>query len=358
MINTRIKNLRDELVKMDLQAILVTKKEDIFYLSSFKGDDTFLFITLDNTYIVTDFRYVEQAYTECPSYQLIRTEHNLWNSINTVILTQKISHIGIQEKNVSLDTYKRYTSNLDNVTFIGADNILQKLRMKKSLEEISCIRDAARVADDAFSHILNHIRVGMTEMEISLELEYFMRRSNASGVSFETIVASGVRSCMPHGVASNKTIEYGDTITLDYGAIYNSYCSDMTRTIFVGEPNKKILQIYDIVKSAQLAAIDKAKPGIAICDVDRAARDIIADAGYGNYFGHGLGHGVGLEVHELPAVSRKNNAILEAGMIITIEPGIYLPNVGGVRIEDMLLICENSSEILTKSSKEITKKLL
>lgn len=353
MINTRLKNLRNELITMDLQAIIITKKEDIFYLSSFSGDDTFLFITLDNAYIVTDFRYVEQAKKESFSYELIRTENNLWNSLNDIIISKKISRIGIQEQHVSFCTYKKYTSNLHDITFVGIDAVLKKLRMKKTTQELTCIRDAVRVADDAFSHILNYIHVGMSEKDISLEIEYFMRKNNASGVSFETIVASGVRSCMPHGVASRKIIEYGDTVTLDYGAIYNNYCSDMTRTIFVGEPNKKILQIYNVVKLAQLEAIEKAKPGVTICDVDKTARDIIANAGYGDYFGHALGHGVGLEVHELPSVSPKNTDVLETGMVITIEPGIYVPNVGGVRIEDMLAIGDTSNEILTKSSKDI-----
>ena len=217
MTNNRLKNLRTELIKLDLQASFITKKEDIFYLSSFSGDDTFLFITLDNAYIATDFRYKEQAKKECLSYELIRTENGLWNNLNDIILNEKISHIGVQEQHISFDTYKKYTSNLRDITFVGMDNILRKLRMKKTSEELSCIRDAVRVADDAFSHILSHIRTGMTEKEISLELEYFMRRNNASGVSFETIVASGTRSCMPHGVASDKIIEYGDTITLDYG---------------------------------------------------------------------------------------------------------------------------------------------
>lgn len=353
MINDRLKNLRNELTKIDLQAIFINKKEDVFYFSSFKGDDTFLFITLDNAYIITDFRYIEQAKKEAFSFEIIRTENNLWDKLNDIILHEKISHIGIQEQYISLSSYKNYTSNLHEITFVEIDNIPKKLRMKKTSQELSCIRDAVKVADDAFSHIINNIQVGMTEKEISLELEYFMRKNNASGVSFETIVASGVRSCMPHGVASNKIIEYGDTITLDYGAIYNNYCSDMTRTIFIGEPNKQILKIYDIVKSAQLQAIEKAKPGVTVCDIDKAARDVIINSGYGNYFGHSVGHGVGLEVHELPSVSPKNDTVLETGMVITIEPGIYLPNVGGVRIEDMLTVGKTSSEILTKSSKDI-----
>lgn len=353
MINDRLKNLRNELTKIDLQAIFINKKEDVFYFSSFKGDDTFLFITLDNAYIITDFRYIEQAKKEAFSFELIRTENNLWDRLNDIIFHEKISHIGIQEQYISLNSYKNYTSNLHEITFVEIDNIPKKLRMKKTSQELSCIRDAVKVADDAFSHIINNIQVGMTEKEISLELEYFMRNNNASGVSFETIVASGVRSCMPHGVASDKIIEYGDTITLDYGAIYNNYCSDMTRTIFVGEPNKQILKIYDIVKSAQLQAIENTKPGVTVGDIDKAARDIIIDSGYGNYFGHSVGHGVGLEVHELPSVSPKNDTVLESGMVITIEPGIYLPNVGGVRIEDMLTVGKTSSEILTKSSKDI-----
>ncbi|MBP5427429.1 MAG: aminopeptidase P family protein [Clostridiales bacterium] len=353
MINSRLQALREQLTKKNLQAILVTKKQDIFYLSSFSGDDTFLFITLHDAYLTTDFRYVEQAEREAPLYQLIRKENNLWDKLNDIIQKQKISRIGVQECDISFDDYKKYTSNLTNVTLLSADNILQLLRIKKTSQELDNIRVAVEIADNAFSHILNYIKVGMTEKEISLELEYFMRKHKASGVSFETIVASGVRSSMPHGVASDKIISYGDTITLDYGAIYNNYCSDMTRTIFIGDPNEEILKIYDIVKLAQTEAIKKAQPGTNICDIDKTARDVISNYGYGNYFGHALGHGVGLDVHELPSVSTKSTEVLEAGMVITIEPGIYLPNVGGVRIEDMLAITPHSNVILPTSSKDI-----
>ena len=221
------------------------------------------------------------------------------------------------------------------------------------MTELDNIKMAAKIADEAFQHILKCIKVGVRERDIALELEYFMKKNNASSVSFDTIVASGIRSSMPHGVASDKIIEYGDVVTLDYGALYNNYCSDMTRTVFVGEPNRDLLKIYDIVKKAQLEGINRVKDGVMASDVDKAARDIIRESGYGDYFGHALGHGVGMEVHEQPGVSKRSDIMLEDGMVITIEPGIYVPNLGGVRIEDMVVVRDDVPEVLTKSSKDI-----
>lgn len=346
MLN-RLENLRKEMAKEEIEAVFIDKKEDVTYLSGFLGDDAFLVLTNEHSYIVTDFRYIEQAKKEAKGYEIIKSEKDIWDKI------KKVRKIGIQDENITYARYKKYKTKLDKAEFCSIEGILKRLRIKKTKKEIDNIKMAAQIADKAFTHILKYIKEGVREKDVALELEYFMKKNKASGVSFETIVASGVRSCMPHGVASDKIIEYGDTVTLDYGALYNSYCSDMTRTVFVGEPNRKILDIYDVVKKAQLEGIKKSKRGIFVSDVDKISRDIIADYGYGNYFGHALGHGVGMEVHEEPRVSGKSEIKLEDGMVITIEPGVYVPGLGGVRIEDMIVIKDDNPEILTKSSKDV-----
>ena len=344
----RLENLRKEMRKKDIEAVFVDKKEDVTYLSGFLGDDAFLFITDNHSYIITDFRYIEQAKREAVGYEVIKDEDNIWKEID-----KSIKRVGIQEENITYARYKKYKSKLSNVEFVSIENILRKLRIKKTKKELENIKVAAKIADKAFSHILKYIKAGVREMDVALELEYFMKKNKASGVSFETIVASGVRTCMPHGVASDKIIENGDTVTLDYGALYNNYCSDMTRTVFVGEPNRDVLDIYDIVKKAQLEGIKKAQDGIIASEVDKVSRDIIQENGYGDYFGHALGHGVGMEVHEWPRLSHLSDVKLEDGMVVTIEPGIYVPGLGGVRIEDMLVIRNDVPEVLTKSSKDV-----
>ena len=344
----RLRNLRREMEKEEIEAVFIDKKEDVTYLSGFLGDDTFLFITNEHSYIVTDFRYVEQAKKEAIGYEIVKNEKDIWNKID-----KKIKRIGIQDENITYARYRKYKNKLENVEFCSIESILKKLRIKKTKKELANIKVAVEIADKAFTHILKYIKAGVRERDVALELEYFMKKNKASGVSFETIVASGARSSMPHGVASDKIIEYGDTVTLDYGALYNNYCSDMTRTVFVGEPNREVLDIYDIVKKAQLEGIKEAKKGMFVSEVDKISRDIIIDGGYGDYFGHALGHGVGMEVHEEPRVSSRSDVRLEDGMVITIEPGIYVPGLGGVRIEDMIVIKDDQPEILTKSSKDV-----
>ena len=219
--------------------------------------------------------------------------------------------------------------------------------------ELRKIAEAERLGDEAFSYILKHISVGRTEKEIASELEFFMRKNGASALSFETICASGVRSAMPHGTASDKVIKKGDFVTLDFGCILDGYCSDMTRTIVMGTPSQKQKEIYDVVLKAQISAINAVKCGARCADCDMAARKIIEDAGYGNNFGHGTGHSVGIEIHESPNLSPKSDAILQAGNVVTVEPGIYIDGFGGVRIEDLVQINDQNTENLTKSVKDL-----
>ncbi|HEX9060036.1 MAG TPA: M24 family metallopeptidase, partial [Clostridia bacterium] len=246
-----------------------------------------------------------------------------------------------------------YKNNLKIQGFVPLEGLIEKLRIKKDDSEIKKIKDAVKVADDTFSHVLKLIKPGVAEIEIAAEIEYYMKKNGAKGPSFETIVASGKRAALPHGVASEKKLEIGDAVTMDYGAIYGEYCSDMTRTVFLGKPADELLKIYRIVLDAQLKAIEGAIAGVSGKDIDAIARGHIETNGYGNCFGHGLGHGVGLEIHEEPRLSPMGNLIMKDGMVVTVEPGIYVTGLGGVRIEDMIVINGEKPEILTSSTKEL-----
>jgi Xaa-Pro aminopeptidase len=236
---------------------------------------------------------------------------------------------------------------------VPISGLIEKIRLIKTQQEINIIKVACEIADHAFTHILNFIKPGKTELEVSNELEFFMRKQGATQSSFDIIVASGLRSALPHGVATNKVIEKGDFVTLDYGALYNGYISDITRTVAVGEPSGKLVDMYNAVLASQLLALEKVGPGLTGIQADAIARNYLTEKGYGEAFGHSLGHGIGLEVHESPGLSIRSETVLEPGMAVTIEPGVYLPEIGGVRIEDDILITENGNELLTHSSKEL-----
>jgi len=241
-----------------------------------------------------------------------------------------------------------------NVELKSTTGLVKKIRMIKDEAEIDKIREAVRITDVAFNHIRDYIKVGSIERDIALELEFFMKKEGASKNAFDFIVASGKRSALPHGVASTKQLEEGDFLTMDFGTVYQGYHSDMTRTVVVGkQPDKKQEEIYQTVLKAQQKATEVVKAGVKGSEVDKVARDIITKAGYGDYFGHGLGHSLGLEIHENPRLSPRDDTKLESGMVVTVEPGIYLPDWSGVRIEDTVVVREDGCEVLTSSPKEL-----
>ncbi|MFY9526018.1 MAG: M24 family metallopeptidase, partial [Limnochordia bacterium] len=229
----------------------------------------------------------------------------------------------------------------------------EELRSIKTEQEIENIRQAAKIGDQAFAELLPKIRSGVSEIEIALELEFLMRRAGASGMSFSPIIASGPQSALPHARPSERILMYGDFVVFDFGCIVNGYCSDMTRTIVIGEPEEQHLLIYDLVLKAQLESLAAVAPGRKGSEIDAIARDIITDAGYGEYFGHGLGHSLGLEIHESPRLSKADHTVLQPGMVVTVEPGVYLPGFGGVRIEDLVVVREDGHEVLTSTFKEL-----
>lgn len=346
----RLAKIRQKLMEQELDALIIQSLPNIYYLSGFTSVDATLLITLENSYLLTDFRYLEQAAKEANDYEIIRVDHDPWEALEK--LSADLRSIGIEEDIISWSDYRKMQEAFSGRTLLDASALLGEMRQVKDEAEIGIIRQAVKIADQAFAQVLEKIQPGAIEEDIALELELSLRRSGASGKSFDFIVASGKRSSLPHGIASGKKINLGELITIDFGAKYKWYCSDLTRTVFLGKPEAKHREIYQIVLEAQQAALEIIKPGMSGKEIDAVARGIIHKHGYGDYFGHGLGHAVGLEIHESPRFNTKENKIIEPGMVITVEPGIYIPDWGGVRIEDMILVTKNGVEVLTQAPKQ------
>ncbi|MGL4644017.1 MAG: M24 family metallopeptidase [Vagococcus fluvialis] len=351
MIN-RVNNLREQMKSEGISSFLITSPYNLRYLTGFTGTTGLALIGLEEAFFITDFRYTEQAAKQCVGFEIVKNVGPILEVVADLVESKNIENLGFEESFVSFKQYVELEGLLE-VDLIPVSGMVEELREVKDEEEIAIVEKACEIADKAFSHILTYIKPGMTEIQVANELDFYMRSLGASSVSFETIVASGLRSAMPHGVASEKIIEQGDMITIDFGCYYNGYVSDMTRTISLGEPSDKLREIYNIVKEAQQKVLDVAKPGMTGVELDAVARDYIASKGYGEAFGHSTGHGIGLEIHEGPNVSKLAEKAFVPGNIITNEPGIYLPGIGGVRIEDDMLVTENGIKRLTHSEKEL-----
>ncbi|NKC66776.1 M24 family metallopeptidase [Vagococcus fluvialis] len=351
MIN-RVNNLREQMKSEGISSFLITSPYNLRYLTGFTGTTGLALIGLEEAFFITDFRYTEQAAKQCVGFEIVKNVGPILEVVADLVESKNIENLGFEESFVPFKQYVELEGLLE-VDLIPVSGMVEELREVKDEEEIAIVEKACEIADKAFSHILTYIKPGMTEIQVANELDFYMRSLGASSVSFETIVASGLRSAMPHGVASEKVIEQGDMITIDFGCYYNGYVSDMTRTISLGEPSDKLREIYNVVKEVQQKVLDVAKPGMTGVELDAVARDYIASKGYGEAFGHSTGHGIGLEIHEGPNVSKLAEKAFVPGNIITNEPGIYLPGIGGVRIEDDMLVTENGIKRLTHSEKEL-----
>ncbi len=353
-MSNKIERLRAKLCEHNIDGALISSKENIRYYSNFTSEDATLLITMDSKFIITDFRYIEQCKIQCPDFLLVDLSgKKVSEHLNNLCRKKDIKKLWFEGDCLTFNVFKSINETISPTELIPDEGIPASLRMIKTPEEIESIEKAASIADLGFEFMLDNARAGMSEKDIALELEFFLRRNGSEGLAFDTIAASGANGAMPHAVPSDRKIEKGDMLTLDYGCVVNGYRSDMTRTIAFGEPSAKLREIYKITLDAQLKALDAVKPGVKGLEVDKVARDHITDNGYGEYFGHGLGHGVGLQIHEGPTLSKKGNLELQPGMVVTIEPGIYLPDVGGVRIEDLVVITDTGYKNLTSSKKDL-----
>ncbi len=334
------------------EGFLLTSPHNMRYFSGFTGGEGAVVITKENSVVFTDSRYTEQAQTEAAGFLVVETNDYL-KSACEFFKEVSLKSVIVEDNVLSAADFKRLTDLCDNCEFIFGSADINKLRMKKTDAELEKIRTAEEIGSRAFEHILDFIRPGVAERDIALEIEYFMRKQGADGLSFDTIAISGARTSLPHGVPTAKLVELGDFVTLDFGCVLDGYCSDMTRTVVVGKASSEQKKVYSIVKQAQQIGLDTICAGILGCDADKAARDYIESCGYGQYFRHSLGHGVGLLVHELPNLSPKSQIVLEENMVVSCEPGIYIPSFGGVRIEDLVAVTCDGCENLTRVTKEL-----
>jgi Xaa-Pro aminopeptidase len=352
-LQKRLARARDMLQQKGLDAILVQSPVNRRYLSGFTGTAGTLLITGSKSILLTDFRYACQAERQCRGFMVTECREGLWDSLNSLVREYQVTKLGFEDDYFTYRQYMQMKEKMKGTEPVPLGEELNLLRAVKDREEMEIMRTAAIISEKALDHVLPMIRPGVTEREISKELEVFMIRAGCTGPAFDFIVASGWRSAMPHGVAADKRIEHGDFVTIDFGGKYEGYCSDMTRTFVVGRCSTRQREVYETVLAAQHASLEQIRARLRGCDADSTARSVIEKAGYGEYFGHGLGHGVGLEVHEAPVLGPRSEAVLEPGMAVTVEPGIYIEGFGGVRIEDLVIVTDDGVENLNSFPKEL-----
>ncbi|MFO8068434.1 MAG: Xaa-Pro peptidase family protein [Alkalibacterium sp.] len=349
---SRVEDIQQTMKNQKVEALLITSPYNLRYAAGFTGSTGLSVVTQDKAYFVTDFRYTEQAAEQAVGFEIIKNTGSIYDEVKTIVEKENIEVLSFEKDFVTYSTFEKISDLLD-CELKPSSGLLESLREIKDEKEIETIQQAIKITEHAFEEILGFIKPGVTEIEVANKLDFMMREQGATGVSFDTIVASGKRSAMPHGVASEKQIEQGDMITMDFGCYYKGYVSDMTRTISLGDPGEELKKIHQIVLDAQLKVNEKAKAGVTGKELDAVARDYITEKGYGEAFGHSTGHGIGLEVHETPGINYRNEKPLVEGNVITNEPGIYIPGLGGVRIEDDLVITKNGNRNLMSVTKEL-----
>ena len=344
-----------QLGKNRLEGLLLTHSKNVTYLTGFTGDDSYLLITPKHVVLLSDKRYTSQLEEECPDLELsIRGPgKSMLASVTDLVTKLKIKLLAFEAKSMTVSLKMALSEAVAKSELVATEGWVEKLRMIKDSHEIACTRVACHQAERAFEVVRALLTPEMTELEIAAELEYQARRFGGRGLSFPPIVGVGPRAALPHGTPTSRRIGESDFTLIDWGVNEGQYVSDLTRILVTGRISPKLREIYGVVLKAQLAAINAIHPGVTCETVDRTARDIIAEAGYGKYFGHGLGHGTGLDIHESPRLSQGQQTPLAAGMIVTVEPGIYLPGWGGVRIEDDILVTRTGHEVLTSVPKQL-----
>jgi Xaa-Pro aminopeptidase len=352
----RLRKLRAAIAASGLDALLVSQPENRRYLSGFTGSAGWLLISAKSAVLATDFRYVEQAGAEAPDFEIVRTTRELRDWFASLVSDAGWRRLGFEASVLSYDSHRKLgeamQSRQGDLELVPTTDLVEQLRAIKEPAELDLITTAVKLADEALEQARPGIRPGVTEKQAAWEIEKLLRQQGSEAVAFEIIVASGPNAALPHARPTDRPIGSGDTVVIDMGARFNGYCSDLTRTLLMGKTDGTLREIYDIVLRAQIAAIEGAKSGMDAVQADQLARSIIEQAGYADAFGHGLGHGVGLAVHELPTLGPGASGSLADGMVFTIEPGIYLPGQGGVRIEDMVVLEKGTARVLTGANKD------
>jgi len=350
----RLAKVRGEIAAGGLDGLLITENVNIRYLSGFTGSYAVLLITGDTAFLLTDTRYVEQADEEVPGFAVEMVEDGWITGVAGLVQRLDARRVGFEGTALNYEDWKSLREALPGRELVSVDDLVGRLRMVKDASEVAIMREAARIADLTCEHILRMLKPGLREREVAVEIDYFMRKQGADKEAFGTIVASGPRSALPHGEPTDRIISAGEFIVLDFGARKQGYHSDITRTVLLGRPKPRQQQVYNVVLEAQQRAIAAARPGLLGREVDAVAREYIAERSYGKHFGHGLGHGLGLAVHEGRILAKRSEIALEPGMVVTVEPGIYISGWGGVRIEDDVLVTESGHDVLTHSPRVLT----
>jgi len=351
-MKARIERVRQRLDKEGVDALVVDSPWNRRYLTGFTGSAGVVVVDRSAVYLLTDFRYYDQVRAEAPEVKLVRCDNGVLDGFAQVLGGKGYRRVAFEADHVSVKTHKQFAEKVQGCEWVPASGWVEELRCVKDASEIAAIERAVRLADRAFAYIVDRLK-GRTEREIALDLEFFMRKEGAERLAFPTIIASGPNGALPHASPSDRVVSDGDLVTLDFGCVVDGYCSDMTRTVAIGRADEKQREVYFLVLSAQKAGADGVRAGRTGKEVDAAARRIIEEAGYGERFGHGLGHGVGLEVHEAPRLSKLSESVLEPGMVTSVEPGIYISGWGGVRIEDLVVVTDEGCRTLTQSPKDL-----
>ncbi|MFS9023225.1 Xaa-Pro peptidase family protein [Streptococcus infantis] len=350
-MNKRVQAFLDKMQEKELDGIIINNLKNVYYLTGFWGSNGTVFISRDRQILVTDARYIIAAKQEVTGFEIFAERDEL-ATIAKIAKDMGLSRIGFEDE-ISVSYFHRMQAAFEGLELIPQTQFVEALRMIKDETEIATIRKACSISDQAFHDALEFIKPGKTEIEIANFLDFRMRELGAAGLSFDTILASGINSSKPHAHPMHKPVELGEAITMDFGCLYEHYVSDMTRTVYLGHVSDEQAEIYNTVLKANQALIDQAKDGLGFRDFDKIPRDIIVEAGYGQYFTHGIGHGIGLDIHEEPYFSQTSTEVIKSGMVLTDEPGIYIEGKYGVRIEDDILITDTGCELLTLAPKEL-----
>ena len=341
------------LAELEVDAIVVTTPANVRYLTGFTGSNGQALITSGAGVFFTDGRYTEQSRREVPGMERVTYREHLARSVRDACAANGVRRLGFEDGGLTVRTYRSFEETLEGVELVAVGDEVDRERWIKDDEELELIQSAQDATDRAFEDILERLAVGLSERQVAQELEHAMRRAGADGLSFDTIVAFGENAAEPHHEPNHRALEDGDIVKMDFGALWGGYHADMTRTVAFGAIGSELRRIYGVVQEAQQAGLDAVRAGATGGEVDAASRKVVEDAGYGEAFSHGLGHGVGLEVHEGPGLRREGTDELPAGSVVTVEPGVYVPGLGGVRIEDMVVVGDDGGRAMPSSTKDL-----